>query len=445
MKRLAYSILSLFIISVSIVITGLQSCKHEPNTINGDKPIIPQDTSKILNGAILYANNCAGCHNPLATTSKPGATASQILIGINSINGMKSLSFLTTIQIQAIADTLKKISHTPSLDGATLYTNNCASCHGSLASSSKIGTSAALILTGINTISSMKSLSFLTAAQIQAIADTLKTTSPTPSLDGATLYANNCASCHGTLATSAKRGATAAQILTGINIVSGMKSLSFLTTAQIQAIADTLRTSSPPTLDGAALYAGNCASCHGPLTSSSKLGRSSTQIQNAINTINAMKTLSSLSSAQIQAIADTLKSTMPAPSNGGTLYASYCAGCHGVLASSSKLGATVQRIQNGINTVSDMKTLSSLTADQIKQISDTLISTPMPTDGPSLYGVNCARCHGILANSRVGGTSVSEIQNAIIEVSQMNYLSVLTPTQIQAIAGALANIQGGGD
>ena len=303
---------------------GLQSCKHDPITING------QDSP-----------------NPATQNPSPNPTTS------------------TT------------------LDGATLYTSNCVSCHGTLESSTKQGASASLIQTGISKISDMKFLSFLTSAQIKAIADTLKNIFPTPipTLDGATLYNNNCVSCHGSLATSTKLGATASQIQTGISTVSGMKIFSSLTAAQIQAIANALKTTTP----------------------------------------------------------------IPTPTDGATLYTNYCSSCHGLLASSAKIGASVSRIQNAIGSVSAMSSLSSLTSAQIQAISNALTSTPMPTDGTSLYTINCFSCHGALANSQVGGSSVSDIQQAINEKSKMRYLSTLTLIQIQAIAGVLANVKGGGD
>ena len=66
-------------------------------------------------------------------------------------------------------------------------------------------------------------------------------TATTSAVDGVALYAANCASCHGALATSAKRGRTAAQIQTAINTnTGGMGFLSSLTSAQVQAIADVL-------------------------------------------------------------------------------------------------------------------------------------------------------------------------------------------------------------
>ena len=57
--------------------------------------------------------------------------------------------------------------------------------------------------------------------------------------DGATLYAANCASCHGALATSAKRGATAARIQGAMDAVASMGSLG-LSAEQVSAIAGAL-------------------------------------------------------------------------------------------------------------------------------------------------------------------------------------------------------------
>ena len=63
----------------------------------------------------------------------------------------------------------------------------------------------------------------------------------TAAFDGVTLYSANCASCHGVLATSAKRGRSASQIQSAISANrGGMRILSALTTAQVQAIADVL-------------------------------------------------------------------------------------------------------------------------------------------------------------------------------------------------------------
>jgi len=159
----------------------------------------------------------------------------------------------------------------------------------------------------------------LTSAQIQAIADVLaQQTPPPPTTDGVTLYGQYCASCHGTLANSKVNGKSANDIQKAIdNNKGGMGSIN-LTSAQIQAIADVLGQQTPPppptTTDGATLYADNCASCHGTLANSTKIGRTASQIQSAINSnTGGMGSLSNLTSAQIQAIADVLAQQTPIP------------------------------------------------------------------------------------------------------------------------------------
>lgn len=72
---------------------------------------------------------------------------------------------------------------------------------------------------------------------------------------------------------------------------------------------------------------------------------------------------------------------------------------------------------------------------------------PPPTtgEGATLYEVNCASCHGALAQSQVRGESVGDIQEAIREnEGGMGVLSNLTLTQLQAIAAALNGSGSGG-
>lgn len=68
---------------------------------------------------------------------------------------------------------------------------------------------------------------------------------PAPVLDGVALYGQNCASCHNQLANSTKLGRTAAQITSAIQTQPTMANLNFLSSAQVQAIADALKGSGP--------------------------------------------------------------------------------------------------------------------------------------------------------------------------------------------------------
>lgn len=84
-------------------------------------------------------------------------------------------------------------------------------------------------------------LTALNAVGTSAPSAQVSATTAAPVLDGAALYAANCAGCHGALASTGLRGRTAAQIQAAINgNVGGMGFLSILTSAQVQAIATAL-------------------------------------------------------------------------------------------------------------------------------------------------------------------------------------------------------------
>ena len=129
-------------------------------------------------------------------------------------------------------------------DGATLYAASCQSCHGPLASSDVSGASASSITGAIASVSSMRGIS-LSANQISAIAGALAGSGGGGGggggSGGAALYAASCQSCHGPLASSRVRGASAGNIREAIaENEGGMGVLSSLTSTQISAIAAAL-------------------------------------------------------------------------------------------------------------------------------------------------------------------------------------------------------------
>jgi mono/diheme cytochrome c family protein len=106
------------------------------------------------------------------------------------------------------------------LDGAALYSANCSGCHGPLATSSKMGVTAAMIQGAVaaNT-GGMGSLSSLTSAEVQAIADALAGSATTP--PAACTYTYGAwGSCQSdgtqtrTVATSSPSGCTGTPVLT---------------------------------------------------------------------------------------------------------------------------------------------------------------------------------------------------------------------------------------
>ena len=176
---------------------------------------------------------------------------------------MSSLSFLTATQVQAISDALSGGTGgggtggggtggggTGGTDGAALYDQYCMTCHGNLSNSDQAGASAALIQSGINNVGEMSSLSFLTSTQVQAISDALSGGGTggggtggggTGGTDGASLYNQYCAGCHGSLSDSEVRDESAGDIENAIEEnEGGMENLDFLTSEQIDAIAEAL-------------------------------------------------------------------------------------------------------------------------------------------------------------------------------------------------------------
>jgi mono/diheme cytochrome c family protein len=76
----------------------------------------------VLDGPGLYAANCQGCHGPLATSTKGGATAAKIQASITTnragVMGAANLTALTSNQVNLIATAL-----------APIAPPSCGSCH----------------------------------------------------------------------------------------------------------------------------------------------------------------------------------------------------------------------------------------------------------------------------------------------------------------------------
>jgi mono/diheme cytochrome c family protein len=145
-----------------------------------------------------------------------------------------------------------------------------------------------------------------------------------------------------------------------------MSYLATLTATDVQSISTALA----PVPIGATLYANNCLACHGGLSTTLKAGADSVRIQTAITgNTGGMSFLATLAPLQVQAIA----SALAAAPTGTLLYASNCAGCHGVITTSTKIGADFSRIQNAIiNNTGGMSSLATLAETDIQAISAVL-------------------------------------------------------------------------
>lgn len=312
----------------------------------------------VMIGYALYTANCSGCHGNIANSalvglSSPAAISAAIA---RDLGGMSFLSRLTAGEIQAIDLAINNPASAPptpaappgATPGATLYANSCSGCHGPLATSTKLGATFVRIQNAISgNIGGMGSLISLTGADLQAIEAALNVTvpgsgvPPTPPavVDGAALYTTNCSGCHGPLATSTKQGITIARFQNAVsNNLGGMSYLSTLSMTEVQAIVTALTpgsgtpspTPNPNPSTGATLYATACAACHGPLASSAKAGATVTRITTAIGpgagSIPSMAYLSTLTAADISAIATELAAIAPP----ATPVVPACGSCHAI-------------------------------------------------------------------------------------------------------------------
>ena len=194
-------------------------------------------------------DQCTWCHRSVDLVQAPGSP----LLMPNSIRKRIDPRLCTMCHgpggpaKQFYQETLSSLQ----LDGSELYDLTCSGCHKVLAGSEVEGESAAEIQTKINgNEGGMGPLGVLNTEQIQSIAlalggDSTPLLPPTdgvpPPTDGVVLYTQNCASCHGGVANSAKQGTSAALIQSAIDSnTGGMGSLGALTTQQVETIAAAL-------------------------------------------------------------------------------------------------------------------------------------------------------------------------------------------------------------
>ncbi len=379
-----------------------------------------------------YTLSCSGCHGTTPNQDAANASRAKIQTAIdNNEGGMGFLKFLTPAQVDDIYVQLK-LGRISSCTFPTVWNEKGSACQ------------AIKVCAAPNVLSADKTTCIdpnLTC-NFGEYFDSETYSCSAVRIKG--LYVNNCQTCHGSLTNSTKKGKTAAQIVAAINTPStNMGGLSLiLSPAQIDDIAEQLGSNPTcvlpkrwdptsrvctakntlsctsaqiPNADLTACvtiasndYAASCASCHGALASSAKVGKTATQIQAAIDAnTGGMGGLSILTPSQVADIATQLSLTCtggqvlnPAgnacinpgltcvlpkiPNSAGNAcinppagdYATSCGLCHGALASSAKVGKTATQIQAAINAnAGGMGSLSVLTSSQIADIAKQLVIT----------------------------------------------------------------------
>ena len=159
------------------------------------------------------------------------AISKQQMIDLN--NGMR-LALISSTPNSGASHT-----HTWSVQGGSLlYEKNCYNCH---TNDKRNHSPMNVSFNSSQTSAVINPGSAPLSASTAAIPDPNYSTSVVVSLDGASLYATNCSTCHGTLASSSKQNRTFAQIKAAISSnQGGMVSLGSLSDAQLQSISTAL-------------------------------------------------------------------------------------------------------------------------------------------------------------------------------------------------------------
>lgn len=160
------------------------------------------------------------------------ALTKQQMIDIN--NGMRVVLTSSAPLVGTVHNHSWKIQ-----GGDLLYEKNCYNCHSN-DKRSNYPMNVSFSQSQISAVINPSGATLSTSAS--ATPDPNYTTSSaTVILDGAVLYASNCSSCHGALATSTKRNKSLTLIKNAISAnTGGMSSLGSLTDAQLQAIVTAL-------------------------------------------------------------------------------------------------------------------------------------------------------------------------------------------------------------
>ena len=421
-------------------------------------------------GEALYNQYCFSCHGAGGiggiASNVTGTSVDAVNNGISTVAGMQTIS-LSAEQIQMIVDYLAsggggEPPPRPT-DGPGLYAMFCAACHGvdgrGGSAIAVTGVPTAMINEGIANVTVMQAID-LSAEEINKVAEFLIAGgSGTLPDDGSGLYQVFCSACHGDGGHGARflavTGAPVAMINDAIGNLEWMQPLSHLSQEQRDLIAVYLSNGGSGQIpaDGPGLYGVYCAVCHGADGRGGKYkivtGSSAAYVNDALVAISLMQHLD-LNSNQTSLISDYLANggSGEIPVDGAGLYHVYCATCHGDGGHGGRFlavtGAPAAMISDAISNQAWMTALAHLSPAQIGLIADYLTaggSGQPPSDGPGLYGVYCAVCHG--ADGRGGiykvvtGSSNSFISGALRDIPLMRELN-LGATQIERIGAFLA-------
>ncbi len=321
-------------------------------------------------------------------------------------------------------------------------------------------------------------------------SDNPNTYVPPQAGSGAAVFEANCAGCHGSNGGNLVPTSLSLSQLVGITTSGRGNMPAFsgtLSSADIQLVSEFLfnGTGTPTTTtttvpgfvpDGATVWAGSCAGCHGG-SGGNLVGRGLSASRVVSVTTSGTTGMpgfsSSLSTAQIDAVAayvaalggaaPTTTTTAPGspPPSGSAVFAGSCAGCHGSgggnLVGHSLTSAQLRSVTvNGQGSMSGFG--SRLSPEQIDAVvaylsslgGSSTTSDAGGADGTSLYATYCSMCHGAQGKGGSGGAvaGTTLTRSGVITLTTNGGASMpafsdrLAPEQIAAIADFVLSLSG---
>jgi mono/diheme cytochrome c family protein len=403
-------------------------------------------------GTTLYGSNCAGCHGALASSSKKGATPSQIQAGISgNAGGMGSLT-LTADQILSISIALggatapapvpapaPKVTLTSAVSGSTVTLNwtianlTGVSSYKVMRNGVSVGSATALSFANTGVANGTYSYEVDAVNSAGTILVKSNVVSATVNVAPVPVPVPVPAPAPKVTLTSAVSGSTVTLKWTIANLT-GVTSYKVMRNGVSVGSATALSFANTTVANGTYSYEVDAVNAAGTILVKS----------------NVVSATVNVAPAPVPVPTPT---PTPGPISGASLYNTYCAKCHSALATSTKKGATAGRIQSAIlSNMGGMGSLKSLDSAQISAIVTALAPAPSPIPTPtpapagaSLYGSKCASCHGALAKSNVKGVTSARIRQAInANMGGMARLKSMTAAQLDSIAVALKGAPVGG-
>ena len=313
------------------------------------------------------------------------------------------------------------------------------------------------------------------------------TTIAAPAGSGEGIYQANCAACHGgnggdLVPTSLPLAQLSNVVSSGQGSMPGFSGT--LTSGEIQLVAEYLLNwsgSPTPTTttvpgfvpDGAAVWAGSCAGCHGANGGNLiSRGLSASQVVSVTNSGTAgMPGFSSqLSTAEVDAVASYVASLAPPPTtttapgssppDGGAVWAASCSGCHGSnggdlagrgLGASRVVSVTTSGTSGmpGFSTqlsTAEIDAVASYVASLGAPPTTTTIPGATPPSGAAVYAESCASCHGAAGGNLIGHSLTNtELRSVTVggQGSMSGFGNRLSSDQIDAVVAYLSSVGAG--